>query len=217
MRLKNIYNLVAVSASSLILISCSPDPQSPGVEYMPDMYRTPALEPYSAYDGGGVYGNGMEARDPADGSIPRGYLPYGIPNTADGYAMAGELLKNPYPMTDEIIGEGKVIYTKYCIQCHGKEGNGDGPTVTAGGHPPPPAYTSAALKNLPEGKMFHTITYGKNLMGSHASQLDNEMRWKVIRYVQTLQNPDAGEDSTNEPADGEKGEMESMDETAMNN
>ena len=26
-------------------------------------------------------------------------------------------------------------------------------------------------------------------MGSHASQLTSEERWKIIRYVQTLQNP----------------------------
>ena len=31
--------------------------------------------------------------------------------------------------------------------------------------------------------------YGKGMMGSHASQLSKEERWKVIRYVQTLQGP----------------------------
>jgi len=97
------------------------------------------------------------------------------------------------------------------------EGAGDGPTVTAGGHPPPPAYNSASLKNLPEGKMFHTITYGKNLMGAHSSQLNAEERWTVIRYVQTLQNPD-GDASTESVSDSTATEGDSMsDETAMNN
>ena len=27
-------------------------------------------------------------------------------------------------------------------------------------------------------------------MGSHASQLDRNQRWKIIHYVKTLQNPD---------------------------
>ena len=27
------------------------------------------------------------------------------------------------------------------------------------------------------------------MMGSHASQLTSEERWKILRYVQTLQNP----------------------------
>ena len=43
------------------------------------------------------------------------------------------------------------------------------------------------MSDLPEGKIFHTITFGKNLMGSHASQLNHEERWKIVHYVQTLQ------------------------------
>ena len=31
------------------------------------------------------------------------------------------------------------------------------------------------------------MTYGKGLMGSHASQLTKEERWKVVYYVQHLQ------------------------------
>jgi hypothetical protein len=45
------------------------------------------------------------------------------------------------------------------------------------------------LKNLPEGKIFHTLTYGKGTMGSHASQLTQEERWKLVFYVQKLQGP----------------------------
>ncbi len=200
------------------LISCSPDPSSPGVEYMPDMYRTPALEPYS---GNSNYADSMEARLPVAGTIPQGYLPYGIPNSNDGYEMAGTLLKDPYPLNDAIVAEGKTIYSKFCVHCHGEKGMGDGATVTAGGHPPPPAYNSAALINLPEGKMFHTITYGKNLMGSHASQLNVEERWKVIRYVQTLQNPDVmkAADQPTEEMNAEEAtpaETASVEETALN-
>jgi hypothetical protein len=35
--------------------------------------------------------------------------------------------------------------------------------------------------------MFHTTEFGKNMMGSHASQLLASQRWKIIMYVQTLQ------------------------------
>ena len=221
MRKMNLHALtnVALMAMALFLASCGNTPQSPGVEYMPDMYRTVALEPYG---GNSNYADSMEARTPAEGSIPRGYLPYGIPNSNDGYEMAGSLLTNPYPSNEEMIAEGKAIYTKYCLHCHGKEGAGDGLTVTAGGHPPPPAYNSAALKTLPEGKMFHTITYGKNLMGAHSSQLNVEERWKVIRYVQTLQNPEGeeapAEAGVEEGSEEAPAEAEAMsDETAMNN
>lgn len=209
----NALTQFAIVASALFLASCGNTPQSPGIEYMPDMYRTPALEPYA---GNSNYADSMEARLPAEGSIPRGYLPYGIPNTVEGYEMAGSLLKNPYAASEDVVNEGKEIYTKFCVHCHGKSGMGDGPTVTAG-HPPPPAYNSASLKNLPEGKMFHTITYGKNLMGAHSSQLNVEERWKVIRYVQTLQNPDGDkeEEASTEESTAEGDAVAA--ETEMNN
>jgi hypothetical protein len=50
-----------------------------------------------------------------------------------------------------------------------------------------PSY-SDKLKDLPEGKMYHTLTWGKGLMGSHASQLSQRQRWEVIEYIKVLQN-----------------------------
>ena len=58
--------------------------------------------------------------------------------------------------------------------------------MTNGGFPPPPAY-NAALKDLSAGKIFFSITYGKGLMGAHASQLSKEERWKVVHHVELLQ------------------------------
>lgn len=212
------FTLVIMAFVALLTSQCTTNPASPGVEFMPDMYRSVAFESYA---GNSNYTDSMGARLPVEGSIAQGYLPYGIPKSDDGYQMAGALLKNPLPNSEQVIGEGKIIYMKYCGQCHGKEGNGDGPTVTAGGHPPPPAYTSAALANLPEGKMFHTITYGRNLMGPHASQLNVEERWKVIRYVEFLRNPEGTATENSEentaPSAVEAEGTEVMDETAINN
>ena len=51
------------------------------------------------------------------------------------------------------------------------------------------AYKKAggAMKDLTDGKIYHTITHGVNLMGSHKSQLSPEQRWKVVMYVHELQ------------------------------
>jgi hypothetical protein len=35
--------------------------------------------------------------------------------------------------------------------------------------------------------MFYSVTYGKNLMGSYASQLSRKQRWMVIRYIKGQQ------------------------------
>ena len=48
-KFKAIASLAIVAASTLILGSCSTGPDSSGHEYMPDMYRSPAIEPYVDY------------------------------------------------------------------------------------------------------------------------------------------------------------------------
>jgi len=172
------------------LSSCGKkDQNSPGVEFMPDMYRSPSLEYYSTHviEGDTLF----NAMLPPKGTIARGYKPYAYDNTAEGYDAAGLYLKNPLPASDrekhEI--EGEELYGKFCVHCHGSAGAGDG--KVSGKLPgPPPAY-DGALKNLPEGKIFHSITYGKGTMGSHASQLTTEERWKLVYYVQKLQGKGA--------------------------
>ena len=204
-------NIAFVTLLAVITLgSCVRDKQSPGYEYMPDMYRSPAIEAY--VDFGEIRDTlrpelnlTMSARQPVAGTVPMSEMamndmPYTIPNTPEGYELAGEVLKSPYPQTDEIIERGTKIYADFCAQCHGGKGKGDGPVVTIGGHPAPPAY-DAALKDLPEGKMFHSITYGKGLMGAHASQLSKSDRWKVVAYVKTLQGNDTAEADKTETAE----------------
>ena len=186
MSIKSIASLLGfLVLGGIILNSCKSDPNSPGVEYMPDMYRSPSYETY----GVGKEENGMSARIPAENSISRGEdnLPYAYPETLEGYEAAGANLKNPLANTEENVAKGKAVYMRFCVHCHGKKGKGDGTVPTNSEFPTVPAYDGATLKDLPEGKMFHSIHYGKNLMGSHASQLTKTERWQVVLFVQTLQ------------------------------
>ncbi len=185
---------LAVASGLLLLASCKHDPDSPGVEYMPDMYRSPSYESNSP---NALFADSMTNRPPVEGTISQGSVPnseysidqapYPYKNDSLGYELAGQYLKDPFPASAEIVAEGQDLFGKFCVHCHG-DGTGNGTIVANGKFPPPPSY-SGALKNLPEGKMFHTLQYGKNLMGSHASQLTKSERWKIIRYVQTLQGP----------------------------
>jgi cytochrome c1 len=176
---------------AIAFASCSRDSLSPGLEYMPDMYRSPAMKAYVNYENP----DSMTARMPVAGTIPHSsnpdrkydFIPYPYTNSLEGYEAAGSELKNPLAFNEVTLEEGKVLYTKYCIMCHGENGKGDGTLVQRDKFPPPPAYNGPQLKDLPEGKMFHTITYGKGLMGSHASQVTKTERWKIIHYVKQLQ------------------------------
>ena len=191
-----------VCALLFSIVSCTVDPArkySPemkhdelGVQFMDDMYSS---IPYDTYGENSNFENGMEARQPVEGTVPRGYLPYAYANTVEGYTMAGDSLENPIALNNDVLAKGKDLYGKFCVHCHGDKGQGDGIIVQNGKFPPPPSYSTGAssgggdMKDLADGKIFHSITYGKNLMGSHASQLTQEERWTIIHYVNTLQNP----------------------------
>lgn len=198
----NFKNILTVASlvSITALTSCNKTPDSPGLEYMPDMYRSPAIEAYVDY--GIVKDKEIDsltliqsARIPAEGSIKfnadaaksKFNFPFPYKNTSEDYVKATAELKNPVALSEVVEEEGKALYDKYCTHCHGKTGQGDGKVVEWGGFPSPGAY-DVKYKNATEGQIFFTITYGKGMMGSHASQLNKEERWKVVHYVQKLIN-----------------------------
>ena len=215
--MKKLTIVIAVISVVSIMSSCKSDPNSPGFEYMPDMYRSPAFE---AYSGNAFYADSMEARLPVTNTIPRGFMPYPYPNTAEGYEAAGADLKNPLAYNKDVLSQGKEIYTKFCVQCHGKDGQGDGPVASNPRWPGPPPPYNGRLADLPAGKIFHSITYGKGLMGSHSAQISQEDRWKLVYYVQKLQGKDLdamhtqGTESTEENSQPESNEESSEMMTA---
>lgn len=199
------YIFGIVCASVLALTSCKEDPNSPGVEYMPDMYRSPALEAYVDYGNNKTmdWTQGMKdeaglkpvlSRLPVAGTIPHVkadmaafVMPYPLNNTPEDYERSAAEIHSPLQPTKKHVLRGKEIYTLMCTHCHGEAGQGDG-AISKNGHIQGIPDYATKLKDLPEGKMFHTLTYGKGLMGQHASQLNQLERWQVIEWVKLLQN-----------------------------
>ncbi len=205
MKLNLKYISAAVIGGALVMSSCTKSPDSPGYEYVPDMYRSQAIEAYVDY---GLVGddergedviarkNTISARIPADGTIPfKATKEEAALNMPYPYALEQkeEAANNPLPeyFTEDIDGnikEGKRLYNIFCKHCHGDKGQGDGGVVTVGGFNPPSPY-NAAYKDRTMGSVYHTITHGTGgAMGSHASQISKEDRWKIVMYVNTLQH-----------------------------
>ena len=189
-KITKLVSLIALVGLVSTFSAChESNPNSPGVEFMPDMYRSPSLEGNMAYVtivNGAETGDTLQAnRLPVNGTIARGYLPYSLPNTNEGYEASASL-KNPIENNEINLKQGEVLYGKYCTQCHGATGEAEG-KVASKLSGPPPLYSEK--KDLPVGKMFHVITYGKGIMGSHNGQLTQEERWKVVLYIQKLQFP----------------------------
>lgn len=110
-------------------------------------------------------------------------LPYRIP--ADSLEYASRVLENPLDSTDAVIAEGQVLYAQFCYPCHGGSGQGDGPVGVV--YKGVPAYNKGRYRDMTGGHIFHVITYGRGRMNPHGSQVSIEDRWKIVRYVQTLQ------------------------------
>jgi mono/diheme cytochrome c family protein len=126
----------------------------------------------------------MNMLEPVANTVRRGdFLPYRIPK--DSIELAARVLTNPLDSSAVVLAEGKRLYGIFCAHCHGV--NGTEPGLVGEIYAGVPSYTSAAVKNLNEGHIFHVITQGRGRMYPHGAQLSIKERWQVVRYVQTLQ------------------------------
>ena len=184
--------------------------REPGRVYMPDMAYSRAYETYAERDsmkfttdpfnkGGKIYYDNR----PVSGTIKRGEeFPYPFANDSNGYKMSA-MVKNPFDSLSTVdMAEAGRLFNINCAICHGEKAAGNGPIATSGKIGGIANLTLDAYVKMADGTMFHTITYGKNLMGSYASQLERRQRWMIIKYIRTLQSKPAGagaaaSDSTN--------------------
>lgn len=175
--------IVAALAGGALLSACGnkgAHNRKPGKIYVPDMYESRAYEFYSGR---------LASLKPVEGTVKRGgMLPYHL--KAEDTAQANATI-NPIEVNEAAIKEGKRLYDIYCGVCHGTKLDGNGPLYKGGDGPypaAPAAFLSGKVMAYSEGRVFHVITHGYNLMGSYASQLDIEQRWKVAAYIKNMQN-----------------------------
>lgn len=139
----------------------------------------------------------MNLRMPPPNTVSRNkfnMLPYRLHK--DSLDIAAKL-KSPYDGVEDaqILAAGKIAYTMYCKHCHGDKGEGDGKVATGvtidgvehGLYAGVANFKGDAYKNITEGHIFHVITKGKGLMAPHGSQVSPDDRWKIARYVKSLQ------------------------------
>ncbi|MFM2394731.1 MAG: hypothetical protein RLZZ546_2713 [Bacteroidota bacterium] len=121
---------------------------------------------------------------------PNGNVPYHYDDTEEERTRAAsEIINNPYPITAKGLAKGKDLYNIYCGICHGEKGDGAGYLVRDGSkYPAQPAnFMLDEFVNASNGRYYHSIMYGKNVMGSYADKLSYTERWNVIHYIRSLQ------------------------------
>lgn len=178
--MKSLNKIVILLGLSALVTSCH-DKGSPNYQYFPNMYESVGYETYSESHS---FKNGKEGQLPPDGAINRGFVPYEIPNTNEGYE-ASKANKSPLDSTAVDLDKAGVLFNIYCAICHGEKGDGKGNLPKREKFLGVPNYKDRAIT---EGSIFHVETYGHNAMGSHANQLSATERWMVAAYVMKLKN-----------------------------
>jgi len=122
---------------------------------------------------------------------PAGSVPYYYGDTDEERLRAtNEIIRNPYPITDAGIARGKDLYNIYCGICHGDKIDGLGYIVREDGGKylaQPADLSSEEFTAASNGRFYHAIVYGKNVMGGYGGKLSYEERWQVIHYIRSIQ------------------------------
>ena len=165
-----------------------------------------------AYRESTFFKDGISARPPVEGTVPRGFLRadrefyFGKKaGNASGLNQSATITTTttaanstaifpddvdtfPFPISKKMLDEGQERYNIFCSSCHGLTGNGDGMIALRGFNKPAPAsFHQDKLRAAPVGHFFDVITNGWGAMPSHAAQVPVEDRWKIIAYVRALQ------------------------------
>jgi mono/diheme cytochrome c family protein len=197
----------------ILLASCqSSKGDKTGSEYMPDMAHSVAYEAnVYTYYGLNTWGEKedyhtyAQPRLPVNGTVARGAfesddlftlpkvnsVPYHYADNDDDRERAiAEIIVNPYPISDENLKMGKELYEIFCGICHGPKADGGGYLARDDGGKYPVVPANLLLDEHVEasvGRIYHSIMYGKGLMGAYKDKLNYKERWQVIHYIRSLQ------------------------------
>ena len=163
--------------------------RNPGKIYAPDMTYSVA---YDAYTANPNFEDSMTSRPPVAGTVARGHqLPDHLAmNDTNAYKSFTTSMR----FSAAELKEGGRLFNIYCGICHGTALDGQGPLFSSGKFASMPAnFKDGKYLHMPVGQMYAAVKYGKNMMGSYASQLDIKQRWMVIAYIKQVQSQNGGD------------------------
>jgi mono/diheme cytochrome c family protein len=178
--------ILAFAALLTLLItgSCDRNRNHPGWDYFPDMFYSPAYESYTPNPN---FEDGKSMRMPVEGTVPRELVPFDYSIEESERTRAGEELMNPFTAEEAVLQRGKEAYEAFCLNCHGEKGDGQGYLYTSGRYIAiPRSLIGETAQDLKDGEIYHSITVGFGSMGSHASQVRPEDRWKIVTYIREV-------------------------------
>lgn len=177
-----------IAMFSLVIIvlgsSCDHRRNHPGWDYFPDMFYSEAYESYTPNPN---FEDEKTMQKPVEGTVPRGFMPFEYTIEPEERVRAGEELSNPFINDRSVLERGQQVYDAFCLNCHGKDGDGQGYLYTSGLYIAlPRSLVGEVAQNLKDGEIYHSITLGYGSMGPHGSQVRPDDRWKVVNYIRMV-------------------------------
>lgn len=190
--MKNLKSLfIVASAAALGLAACNSGGhrKNPGKAYAMDMTHSRA---YDAYTANPNFSDSQTSRLPVTGTVARGHeLP---DHLVEGDTNAYKTFGTSARFTADEVKEGGRLFNIYCGICHGTALDGNGPLYASGKFAAMPANLMGGnYLHMSVGQIYAAIKFGKNAMGSYASQLDAKQRWQIIAYIKKQQAGSGGD------------------------
>jgi len=96
-------------------------------------------------------------------------------------------LRNPLPLTPQVLQEGRDHFADHCAICHANDGSGKtemGPNF----YPRVPDMRQPGTQRLSDGEMFYIIKNGVRITGMPAwgDEHDVEDNWKLVHFIRHL-------------------------------
>jgi len=179
----------------------------PPIELFPDMVHQAKYKAQSESD---FYSDDRSARHHVKGTVPLGYAPP-QGNSSSSHDTMGDLgpyqniqfsaspdyvatgrMGNqwgsgiPFEVTAAVMKRGQERYNINCAVCHGASGMGNGITSKYGLNGIA-NQQQQRIRDMADGEIFNTITWGKNSMMGYGSTIQVPDRWAIICYLRALQ------------------------------
>jgi mono/diheme cytochrome c family protein len=94
-------------------------------------------------------------------------------------------MKNPVVQTEAGTKTGLALFTKNCVSCHGKTGQGNGVKVAALKNFPGD-FTRPEFQSLTDGEIFFRIRTGRDEMPRFEGKLLDDEIWNVVNYLRSF-------------------------------
>jgi mono/diheme cytochrome c family protein len=125
--------------------------------------------------------HGVSARDTptaAEGAIAGALRRAAVPRAA-------RAMKNPTPLDDAVLAEGRAHWADHCATCHGLDGKGN-TEVGRGLYPKVPDMSDGS-PDLSDGELFYIIANGVRLTGMPGWGDENkDETWHLVHFIRHL-------------------------------